>query len=142
MKVVEIEMESQTLATQILDVSTLGQSPDTKLHKALSEVKSIVRAPPSMKSPSSGGGFVTERSAAKKDTLIDATLGLRLKLSPKIEPKFNAKLKNKVEQAQTERTSIINFEAQIEKLTSLKKSEVYPVLTKETTRDSIIFSKQ
>jgi hypothetical protein len=38
-------------------------------------------------------------------------MGLRLKLSPKIEPKFKAKLKNKVELAQTERTSIINFEA-------------------------------
>jgi hypothetical protein len=64
-----------------------------------------------MKSPSSSGGFVTERSATKKEALIDASLGLRLKLSPKIEPKFKAKLKNKVEQAQTERTSIVNFEA-------------------------------
>jgi len=50
-----------------------------------------------LKSPSSGTGFLSERSATKHESIIDASLGLRLKLSPKIEPKFKAKLKNKVE---------------------------------------------
>jgi hypothetical protein len=100
-RVVEIEMDhTNILPTQVLDASTLGKSPDGKLNKALSEVKQILRGPivQNLKSPVSKG-FITDRSANKKETpLIDATLGLRLKLSPKIEPKFKAaKLKNKVE---------------------------------------------
>jgi hypothetical protein len=63
-------------------------------------------------------------------------------LSPKIEPKFKAKLKDKVELlAQTERPSIVNFESQIEKLQALKKSEVFSMQNKEA-KDSVSFKKQ
>ncbi len=92
-----MEQNQQALTTQVLDASILGQSPDTKVHNALSEVKLIVKGAHHLKSPSSGTGFLSERSATKHESIIDASLGLRLKLSPKIEPKFKAKLKNKVE---------------------------------------------
>ena len=51
-RVVEIEMDPGNLPTQVLDASTLAQSPDGKLNKALSEVKQIVRGPVNhLKSP-------------------------------------------------------------------------------------------